>query len=134
MKKIFITTLLFLLSLCALAFTPAQIKQLTAKNHINLGYKMPQPDPQLLIWDFKHMDGSARMDRYSWDDAAYVATPGTLDLLDTWYRLDFPNEPFDGRVQMLTAGAPLPPASTTLMVTLVTAGIILWSRSQLARN
>ena len=134
MKKIFITTLLFLLSLCVLAFTPAQMKQLTAKNHINLGYKMPQPDPKLLIWDFKHMDGHARMDRYSWDEVAYVATPGTLDLLNTWYHLDFPQEPFDGRIQVLTAGAPLPPASTTLIVAFVTAGIIVWSRRQPVRN
>ena len=35
---------------------------------------------------------------------------------DTFFKLDFPEAPFDGRIEVLVAGTPLPSSSVTLLI------------------
>lgn len=44
---------------------------------------------------------------------------------DTFFKLDFPEAPFDGRIEVLVAGAPLPSPSVTLLVAFAAGAIFL---------
>ena len=132
MKKIFLAVLLFLLALTAVAFDPVQLYTYMDQHPYNLAQGIQFPELQ---------DGRSFTGRYLL--AAPVAdvnpiiqaehTPH-MQAYDTWYRCDFAEEPFDGRMELYVFGSPLPSAKATLFIVLITAGIIMWSRTSLQRT
>ena len=51
--------------------------------------------------------------------------------IDSFFHLDFSEDPFDGRIEILVAGEPRPPSTVTLLVALVTTGAgLLFFRSR----
>ena len=48
--------------------------------------------------------------------------------IDSFYQLDFPQDPFHGRIEILALGAPLPASTVTLLVALAAAaGLLLYN-------
>lgn len=45
--------------------------------------------------------------------------------IDSFYQLDFPKDPFDGRIEIYVMGEPLPASTVTLLVALGAAAVIL---------
>ena len=55
---------------------------------------------------------------------------GYMEPYASWYNMDFSNDPFDGLVDILVMGEPLPSPAATLMIVLVVGGIIYCTRKQ----
>ena len=55
---------------------------------------------------------------------------GYLEPYASWYNLDFSNDPFDGLMDILVMGEPLPSPATTLMIVLFVGGIIYCTRKR----
>ncbi len=48
--------------------------------------------------------------------------------IDSFYQLDFPQDPFDGRIEILALGEPLPASTVTLLIALAAAaGLLLYN-------
>ena len=52
---------------------------------------------------------------------------------DSFYQLDFPKEPFDGKIEIYVMGEPLPPPNVTILIALAAAGGFLLYRNRKAR-
>lgn len=64
------------------------------------------------------------------DAVTYSVSNESISRFSDWYHLDFSTEPFDGRIEPLVLGEPLPSPGLTLALALGTAGIILYSRKR----
>ena len=132
MKKIFISILLFLLALTALAFDPVALYTYIDRHP----YDLLQGTPQLQQLDVREFTGQYQLNAPAAN--AYFTAQGDptpyMQAYDTWYRYDFAEEPFDGRLEIYVFGSPLPSAKATLFIVLLTAGIIMWSRNRLQRT
>lgn len=133
MTKTFITVLLFLLALTLLGFNKNDLYGYMGDHPYDLiqGVKLYTPAVQLN--DFKDQRFPIRPNT---GNLAYYgdARLPYLYIYDTWYKHDFAEEPFDGRLQVLVMGEPLPSANATIFIVLAVAGIIMWSRNKLQRT
>lgn len=50
-------------------------------------------------------------------------------MCDWWYKTDFAADPFDGRIEVLVMGEPLPPAWITFLIA-TAVGLLLYKRKQ----
>lgn len=124
MTKIFITILLFLLALTVVADS-SLVTELLKDRTFDLAYNV-------------HLPKSKPLNAFSDSTTAYTVydlQPAPIEendsyLGDLWYHLDFSEEPFDGRIEVLIMGEPLPSPFMTIFVSLCTVGIIVWSRKQ----
>lgn len=48
----------------------------------------------------------------------------------SWYKQDFANDPFDGLVEIMVIGEPLPSSRATLIIVFIIGGIIYCTRKQ----
>lgn len=126
MKKIFITTLLFLMALCALAFPDNDIAALLQYGPVDLAYGIKKPEPTNLA-DFEIP--VQKTDYQVTLQSVYEPIPFS-DVYNSWYNADFAKDPFDGLVEVYVVGEPLPSPGLTFMVALGTLLIIMWSRKQ----
>ena len=128
MKKIFIATLLFFIALSVLASsTQAQLRELLKDQRFDLTYgvelpKQPKPFNELTaaeIASFRPIVGQGSVS---------IEPDGHINPYLSWYKTDFASEPFDGRIEVLVMGEPLPSATTTLFLTLTVLAILLCCR------
>lgn len=47
---------------------------------------------------------------------------------DAWYNKDFAADPFDGRIEVMIMGEPLPPTTTTLLISIALVGLLLYKK------
>lgn len=53
-------------------------------------------------------------------------SPITDYMCDWWYSTDFAADPFDGRIEIMVMGEPLPPTTTTLLISIALVGLLLY--------
>ena len=130
MHKFFLTVVLFLLTLAICAFSPADQELLIRQAPIEF-----QPfahKPQAL-----HMGDFSNPYHYeNWREilpGIYIPTEpdGFRKPYNSWYMDDFSEEPFDGKIEIVTLGEPLPGVWLSLCIWLAFAGIIMWKRIRL---
>lgn len=130
MKKIFITTILFLLALTALAIPDKDLQALLKYGPVNLGFGIKQPDVSPAINDFSRFDPFDTSKPYVADIQEPLEECVQYQVFEHWFAYDFAEEPFDGRIEPLVLGEPLPSPGLTLALALGTAGIILLNRKR----
>ena len=125
MKKIFITTLLFLMALCALAAPDTDIAALLRYGPVDLAYGFTPPAVEKLsdLSTVTVADPTSFITNLSDPMPAY-------QMYSDWYSADFSKDPFDGKIEVLVMGEPLPSPAVTILVALGTLMIIMWSRKQ----
>ena len=132
MTKTFITVLLFLLALTLLGFNKNDLYVYMDNHPYDLVQGVKLYTPAVQLNDFKDQRFPARP-----HDGHHVYYGGErmpyLYAYDTWYKHDFAEDPFDGRIEIIV-GQPLPSANTTIFIVLAVAGIIMWSRNKLQRT
>ena len=120
MKKLLITIVLFLLALTVVAGNSlyAYIDQIP-----NLKEGLPEMAP-VQINDFSTILATTPTDTTR-QHSLINSTDNERDYSASWYRADFAEDPFDGRIELIF-GEPLPTPLTTLLVAFVTVGISLF--------
>ena len=118
MKKLLITIVLFLLALTVVAGNSlyAYIDQTS-----NLKEGLPEMAP-VQINDFSTILATTPT-APSRQHSLINSTDNERTYSAAWYRTDFAEDPFDGRIELFF-GEPLPTPFTTLLVAFVTVGII----------
>ena len=109
-----ILTILFLL-LSAVIFSMDKKTQEylleTYKTPYNLAYGIEKPKP--IKWtDFTLLPTKS----HTISNNSEVFIPFTYDTSVNWYKTDFAAEPFDGRIEVLVVGEPLPSVPLTLFI------------------
>jgi len=127
MKKIFIATLLFFLALTLLGSSlQKNLEQLLRDSSINLttGITLPKDPKPFNQFNYSDIPVPNQYYEYTID-----TTPdGYISPYKAWYEQDFASDPFDGRIEVLVMGEPLPSASQTMILTLGVLAILLYCR------
>ena len=128
MTKIFVTTVLFMLALSVLALDAKALLQY--QKPINLAYGI-KVNKNINVMDFSvpvYKDIDYR-------DKMYVVTSENNLFAgynaDEFYRLDFAEDPFDGRIEVLVMGEPLPSGTVSLFIAAGIAGLLYFRRNKL---
>lgn len=123
MKKFLVTTILFMLALTMVAND--QLYKMLDKIPLDLSIGIEQPN------EVKLNDFTAAIAPVAPTEAALNISAGESMEGDFggWYRYDFAEDPFDGRLELLVVGEPLPTPIMTLLVAFGTIGIILVNKN-----
>ena len=130
MNKFFLTVVLFLLTLAICAFSQVDQELLLRQAPIELQPLVHQPVAQRM-GDFTHT--------YQYENVREIL-PGMYMPLEAdgfkspynrWYLDDFSQAPFDGKIEIVAMGEPLPDTIITFCIMLAFAGIISWKRIRL---
>lgn len=128
MKKIVIATVLFLLALTVVAND--QLYKMIDQLPLDLSIGIEQPK------EAKLNDFTAVMAPIA--PAILVTSSGAGERIDEhfsgWYKYDFAETPFDGRLEVYVIGEPLPTPIMTLLVTLGTVGIICMNKNKWSKQ
>lgn len=119
MKKLLITIVLFLLALTVVAATDLTPLLKDLDYRIEADVQLPKMPA---INDFSQpfvMDKAYDM------PIAYPVEEAGARFNHLWYKQDFSESPFDGKIEVLVMGEPLPTPFTTLLSALATVGIII---------
>ena len=128
MNKLLITVILFLLALTVVAND--QLKSLLEKIPLDLTAGIEHPaEPN--ITDFTKAVASPIPAQTRMPDTYLEPVDGSFT---GWYRYDFAETPFDGRLEMLVVGEPLPTPLTTLLVAIGTVGILYMSNRKSSKQ
>ena len=118
MKKIFLTTILFLLALSILA---VEMDNITAP--------MIAPSSGFTLEQVLQAPTTV-----TYNAPAYTELPneqlGNTEMYSYWAATDFAEDPFDGIMEVCVIGSPLPSPLMTLIAALGTLGIIYMCRLQ----
>ena len=128
MKALF-TFLLFIISASLLSLDTDTLLQYSTP--INLSYGIEAPVSKQSINDFSTIskDVTVYKSIYSVDKEDVVTFS---PIHNYWYAKDFPNEPFDGRIEVLVMGEPLPSFWFTLLtLSILSTLIIQYNRKHL---
>jgi len=121
--KYILAILLTILALTATASSGLQqlLKDIPA-DHLAVGVPMVQAPA---ISDFNNIprEGYRPVTYWMTSNANESFYPGV-----NWYHYDFAADPFDGRIEVLVVGEPLPSASMTIFIMAAIVGIIYWCR------
>lgn len=130
MKKIFITTLLFFIALSVLAASQKQLllQELLKDHTIDLTQGITLPKDQKPFNDFSDIVRQPPQPT-TWRTSIVVEPDGHINPYKGWYDYDFAADPFDGRIEILVMGEPLPSASQTMILTLGVLAILLYCRN-----
>ena len=130
MKKIFITTLLFFIALSVLAASSQQLllQALLKDQTFNLTQGITLPKDQKPFNDFSDIVRQPPQST-TWRTSIVVEPDGHINPYKGWYDYDFAADPFDGRIEILVMGEPLPSATQTIMLTLGVLAILLYCRN-----
>lgn len=129
MKKFLITTILFMLALTVVAYEQSLYKLLD-EVHMDLTVGIKQPET-VDIADFSKPVSTAALTNVK-QPTAYISSVDAL--YSGWYTHDFAETPFDGRLEILVMGEPLPTPVTTLLVAFMTVGIIYMNRNKWSKQ
>lgn len=127
MTKIFITVILFLLALSILASQSQQELQVLLKDqHLDLTYGVVIPEAK----PYNDFSTITKPPYYMqlFSHPMWQEPDGFLSPYSSWYHTDFAEDPFDGRIEPLVVGEPLPPATATLLIALGMLGIMKWRK------
>ena len=123
MKKLFLSTILFMLALTVVADNPLHQLLKHQRTDLTTGITMSDMgNPADFTIPFGPIvKPSAPIHPHCW---------GTLDspFAYSWYPYDFSEQPFDGKIDILVVGEPLPSTTTTIFVLTLFAGIIYCRR------
>ena len=118
MKKLFIAAILFMLALTVVADNPLYNLLQTQRTNLTTGITMADtPNPA----DFTELFGPVVQ-------TPIFIQPQHWAVMDSpfaysWYKHDFTEDPFDGRIEVLVMGEPLPTPIVTLLLMLGIAGM-----------
>lgn len=127
MTKIFLTVVLFLLALSILAWDTEGLLKSVDRN-INLAHGIEIPAQTIQAWDFSKKTMDTATSGYA---LSVIAEPeGFIGPYWSWYKQDFAEDPFDGRIEVLVMGEPLPSPLMTLLLAIGTLGIIYRCRNK----
>lgn len=129
MNKSFITIVLFLLVLTVVAYDQSLYKLLD-EVHMDLTVGIKQPET-VDIADFSKPVSAAALTNMK-QPTAYISSVDAL--YGGWYTHDFAETPFDGRLEILVMGEPLPTPFTTLLVAFMTVGIIYMNQNKWSKQ
>lgn len=128
MKKFLITTIIFMLALTVVAND--ELYKMVYQIPLDLSIGIEQPKEAKLN-DFTTVMAPVAPVRL-------VTSSGAEEYIDEhfsdWYKYDFAEDPFDGRLELLVMGEPLPTPLTTLLVALGTIGIILMNNNRWSKQ
>lgn len=133
MVKIFIAVLLFLLSLTLAALDPSAFRAYMDQKDIKLAQGIKY-EPKALLWNFSDKASSTNRLEIMPNIYTPIEPDSYINPYATWYSDDFAEDPFDGRIEIAVIGEPLPSARVTLLITLITAGIIMWNSPKLHKT
>lgn len=123
MSKIFITIIFFLLALSILASESNKWMQgLLKEKHINLTYGVVLPEAKPYNDFSTVVTAPYYMPRFS--NPLWQEPDGFLSPYSSWYHADFAEDPFDGRIEPLVVGEPLPSTTATFLILIGMLGII----------
>ena len=110
-----ILTILFLLLSAVIFYMDSKTQEYLLENcktPYNLAYGIEKPKP--MKWN----DFSTFIIKkpYTISTNSEVLVPFSYDTSVNWYKTDFSAEPFDGRIEVLTVGEPLPSINITLLI------------------
>lgn len=130
MNKFFLTVVLFLLTLTICAFSKVDQELLLRQAPIEFQPFAHRAEPPR-IWDFSNPYHYENWREIS--PGIYIPTEpdGFNQPYNSWYMDDFAQDPFDGKIEIVTMGEPLPDTIITFCIMLVFAGIISWKRIRL---
>ena len=80
---------------------------------VNLSYGIERPK-EMKFTDFTNLTYFSKPHIISENTETFV--PFSYDAANAWYLTDFAAEPFDGRIEVLTVGEPLPSINITLLI------------------
>ena len=127
MTKIFITVILFMLALSILA-SPLQqeLQALLKDQHLDLTYGVVLPEAK----PYNDFSTIAKPPYYMpiFSHPMWQEPDGFLSPYSFWYHTDFAEEPFDGCIEPVAVGEPLPPVTATLLIALGMLGIMKWRK------
>ena len=128
MTKIFVTTVLFMLALSVLALDAKALLQY--QKPINLAYGI-KVNKDINVMDFsvpvyKDIDYRDKMVVVNSENNLFAGYN-----TDTFYNIDFAEEPFDGRIEVLVMGEPLPSGIVSLFIAAGIAGLLYFRRNKL---
>jgi len=112
-----ILTILFLI-LSAVVFsmdknTKKYLLDYSRAGSVNLSYGIEKPK-EMKFTDFTNLTYFSKPHIIS--ENAEIFVPFSYDAANAWYLTDFAAEPFDGRIEVLTVGEPLPSINITLLI------------------
>ena len=128
MTKIFVTTVLFMLALSVLALDAEALLKL--QKPINLAYGIKVTN------DINAIDFSVPVYKdIDYQDKTYIVNSEN-DIFagyntDMFYNIDFAEDPFDGRIEVLVLGEPLPSGTVSLFMAAGIAGLLYFRRNKL---
>lgn len=123
MTKLFLTVILFLLTLALLALDPSDfVSYFDTPVDLTYGITAPAYTPL-----------NAAPAKASYTPTSYYLSFSNEPMdnrpaYNAWYMEDFAEDPFDGNLEIFVLGEPLPPARTTILIMLAVVGIIYWNR------
>lgn len=128
-----ILTILFLL-LSAVVFSMDKKTQEylleNYKTHYNLAYGIEKPKP--IKWTDFTLLPTKPLYTISTNSEAFI--PFTYDTSVNWYKTDFAAEPFDGRIEVLVVGEPLPSINLSLLIACILSIAVLQYRKYKERK
>ena len=96
------------------------------KTHYNLAYGIEKPKP--IKWtDFALIPTKS----YTISNNSEVLIPFSYDTSVNWYKTDFAEEPFDGRIEVLVVGEPLPSINLSLLIACIISIAVLQYRKRI---
>lgn len=111
--------LLFIISFTTFGLDLSQF----VERDVDLAYDIKIPE-QPVINDFSHIvtKGSHAsikiQEGYYFDDA----------LVNRWYRTDFDEDPFDGRIEIMLSGQPSASVNVTILISMVVASLLIYKK------
>ena len=130
MKKIFITTLLFFIALSVLASSQQQLllQELLKDPILDLTHGITLQKDQKPFNDFSDIVRQP-LQPTTRPIVIDIEQDGYISPYKGWYDTDFAADLFDGRIEILVMGEPLPSATQTIILTLGVLAILLYCRN-----
>ena len=128
MTKIFVTTVLFMLALSVLALDAKALLQYQKPINLAYGIKVTR-DKNLYDFSvpvYKDIDYRDKMFVVNSENNMFVGYNP-----DGFYNLDFAADPFDGRIEVLVMGEPLPSVTVSLFIAAGLASLLYFRRNKL---
>ena len=108
--------LALILTFVAVTCTAYDLQDLLKYHTCNLTYGIQIPDTGIDVYDFSQRYPNKTQ---SYDSHMSIsAEPILMGSYDSWYWSDFSSDPFDGIIEVLVVGEPLPSSTITLIIAL----------------
>ena len=122
MKYLLALILTFVVVTC----TAYDLQDLLKYHTCNLAYGIQIPDTGIDVYDFSQRYPN-KMQSYD-SHMSISGEPILMGSYDSWYWSDFSSDPFDGIIEVLVVGEPLPSSTVTFFLALGLVGLVYCKR------